>query len=222
MVTFNHFKTVCISQHPKLFLILYLGSSLISMLVIKTVLLYNIEAHIYISFREMSPKRSFGAQHIKSHIIMNHHACLKRFKCIHTYMTMIYCKYNMNSFSCISGFFLTMSVYSAKVITQLCFILLISLSRACIHPIISPKGKFNRSSILLHNGFNNLFPDVQETTHFMEVGRLKKIGNAWWCTSIQNATSISCSTKGALISEISVGILYILSDKMFFKCFSLI
>ena len=29
-------------------------------------------------------------------------------------------------------------------------------------------------SILPHNGFNNLFPTVQETNHFMEVGWLKK------------------------------------------------
>ena len=30
--------------------------------------------------------------------------------------------------------------------------------------------KFNQSSILPHNGFNNAFPTVQETNHFMEVG----------------------------------------------------
>ena len=40
--------------------------------------------------------------------------------------------------------------------------------------MISPKRKFNQSSILPHNGFNNLFTTVQETTHFMEVGWLKK------------------------------------------------
>ena len=31
-----------------------------------------------------------------------------------------------------------------------------------------------QSSISLHNGFNNLFPTVQETNFFMEVGWLKK------------------------------------------------
>ena len=66
-------------------------------------------------------------------------------------------------------------LYWAKVIMQLCFILITSLSRACIKPIISPKLKFNQSSILPHNGFNNLFPTVQETNHFMEVGWLKKM-----------------------------------------------
>ena len=33
---------------------------------------------------------------------------------------------------------------------------------------------FSQSSILPHNGFNNLFPAVQETNQFMEVGWLKK------------------------------------------------
>ena len=42
-------------------------------------------------------------------------------------------------------------------------------------PIISPKRKFNQSSILLHNGFNNLLPTLQETNHFVEVGWLKKM-----------------------------------------------
>ena len=32
----------------------------------------------------------------------------------------------------------------------------------------------NESSILPHNGFNNLFPTVQETNHIMEEGWLKK------------------------------------------------
>ena len=49
----------------------------------------------------------------------------------------------------------------------------ISFSRACIKQIISPKRKFNQSSILPNNGFNNLLPTVQETNHFMEVGWLK-------------------------------------------------
>ena len=62
-------------------------------------------------------------------------------------------------------------IYWANVTTQLCFIL---FSRACIKPIISPKRKFNQSSILPHNGFNNMFPSVQETNHFMEVVWLKK------------------------------------------------
>ena len=47
-------------------------------------------------------------------------------------------------------------------------------SRACIKPIIFSKQKFNQLSNLPHNGFNNLFPTVQETNHFMEVGWLKK------------------------------------------------
>ena len=50
-------------------------------------------------------------------------------------------------------------VYWAKVIMQLCFILIISL-------FISPKRKFNQSSTLLHNGFNNLFSTVQEKTFY--------------------------------------------------------
>ena len=45
----------------------------------------------------------------------------------------------------------------------------------CIKPIISAKRKFTQSNILPHNGFNNLFPTIQETNHFMEVGWLKKI-----------------------------------------------
>ena len=36
------------------------------------------------------------------------------------------------------------------------------------------KVALDKSSILPHNGFNNLFPTVQETNHFMEVGWLKK------------------------------------------------
>ena len=45
---------------------------------------------------------------------------------------------------------------------------------ACIKSIMSPKRKFTQSSILSQNGFNNLFPSVQEINHFMEVGWLKK------------------------------------------------
>ena len=33
----------------------------------------------------------------------------------------------------------------------------------------------NKMAILPHNGFNNLFPTVQEINHFMEVGWLKKL-----------------------------------------------
>ena len=33
---------------------------------------------------------------------------------------------------------------------------------------------FNQSSILPHDVFNNMFPTVQETNHFMELGLLKK------------------------------------------------
>ena len=33
-----------------------------------------------------------------------------------------------------------------------------------------PKQKFNQSSLLIHNSFNNLFPTVQETNHFMYGG----------------------------------------------------
>ena len=40
--------------------------------------------------------------------------------------------------------------------------------------MISPKRKFSKSSILPHNSFNNLFPTVQETNRFLEVGWLKK------------------------------------------------
>ena len=61
-------------------------------------------------------------------------------------------------------------IYWAEVINQLCYL----FSVACIKIIISPKQKFSQPSIFPHNGFNNLFPTVQETNHFMEVGWLKK------------------------------------------------
>ena len=93
-------------------------------------------------------------------------------------------------------------IYWAKVITQLWFILIVSFSRACIKPIISPKLKFNQSSILPHTGFNNLFPTVQETVKFMKVGWLEK-WNEWWSTSIRHTTCISCNVKDVFISEIS-------------------
>ena len=41
--------------------------------------------------------------------------------------------------------------------------------------IISLKRKFNQSGILLHNGFNSLSSNVQETNHFMEVRWLEKM-----------------------------------------------
>ena len=40
--------------------------------------------------------------------------------------------------------------------------------------LVFPNKTLNHSSILLHNGFNNMFPTVQDTNHFMEVGWLKK------------------------------------------------
>ena len=48
-------------------------------------------------------------------------------------------------------------------------------SRACIKQSFLPKRKFNQSSILTHNGLNNLFPTVQETNHLMEEELLKKM-----------------------------------------------
>ena len=100
------------------------------------------------------------------------------------------------------------NLYSAKVITQQCFILIISLFfSACIKPIISPKRKFNQSSILPHNGLNNLFPTVPETDHFMEAGWLKnEMHGDVPVSDMRHAFGI---VKGELISEISLGILCI-------------
>ena len=38
-----------------------------------------------------------------------------------------------------------------------------------------PNKRLNHSSMLLLNGFNNMFPTVQDINHFMEVGWLKKM-----------------------------------------------
>ena len=53
-------------------------------------------------------------------------------------------------------------------------------------------------------------------------GVVEKKWNAWWCTSIRRVTCISCSVKDVLNTEISSGIFTFLSDKMFYKCSSLI
>ena len=82
----------------------------------------------------------------------------------------------------------------------------ISFSSACFKSIISPKRMFSQSSILPYNGFNNLFPTVEEANHFMEVRWLKKMKSMVMC---QYPTCIWCIIKDELISEISFGILYI-------------
>ena len=66
-------------------------------------------------------------------------------------------------------------VYWAKVITQLCFILIISLFLRMYSTNYFSQTMLNQSSIFPHNGLKNLFPTVQETNHFMEVGWLKKM-----------------------------------------------
>ena len=80
-------------------------------------------------------------------------------------------------------------------------------SSACIKPVISPNRKFNQSSILSHSGFNNMFPTVQGTNHFVEVGWLKKMKHI---VLYQYPTCISCFVKDELIS---FGILYIFKWK---------
>ena len=73
---------------------------------------------------------------------------------------------------CISKWFKKYTyIYWAKVITQLCLILIISL----FLEHVSNQIFISNESILPHNGFNNLFPTVQETNHFTEVGWLKKM-----------------------------------------------
>ena len=71
---------------------------------------------------------------------------------------------------------------------------------------------FNHSRILPHNGFNNLFPTVQETNHFMEVGWLekKKKKKKIKCMVMYQYPTCdmhSCIVKNELISEISFGFL---------------
>ena len=41
----------------------------------------------------------------------------------------------------------------------------ISFLAHVLNQLFSPKRKFNQSSILPHNSFNNMFPIVQETNH---------------------------------------------------------
>ena len=88
----------------------------------------------------------------------------------------------------------------------------ISFSRACIQPIISSERTFNQSSILPHNGFNNLFPTAQETNHFME----------WWGTSIRHAMHFVQRNRCVDFWDFFRNSLYFFSNKMFYKCSSLI
>ena len=95
----------------------------------------------------------------------------------------------------------------------------ISFPRACIKQIISPKQKFNESSILSHNVFNNLFLTVQETNHFVVVGWLKKNEMNGDVPVSDMRHAIRAAKKMSLfLSEFFT----FLRDKIFYKCSFLI